>query len=376
MPNVSAPDLPKVPLLEAARVVVTKHRAAPGAAVAAALDERRGEGAFGTLTYAENRAVTVQTLFDLASVTKPMVALLAARLAMSNVLSLDEPLSAFLPDLRDTASAGTSLLRLMSHRAGLEAHLELYAPLVRGEPIDRDEALRTAANARRADCIGEGPAEGFPPIYSDMGYLLLGEALATRAGGSLDDLLEAQLFEPLGARIGSARQLARREPFHERVAPTEVVDFRGGLVTGLVHDENAFAIVRDASAGHAGLFGDARSVRSIGLEILAGLRGEGALFTREALAPLVETRPGGTLRAGFDGRSGETPASGRKLGARTFGHLGFTGTSMWIDPDRAFVGVLLTNRVHPTRENIAIRAARPDAYDAMVDALEGQNPGA
>jgi CubicO group peptidase (beta-lactamase class C family) len=86
-------------------------------------------------------------------------------------------------------------------------------------------------------------------------------------------------------------------------------------------------------------------------------------------------RAGGSLRAGFDGRSGDSPSSGARLGPRTVGHLGFTGTSLWIDPESGFVGVLLTNRVHPTREHTAIRAARPWAYDAMFDTLRGSIDG-
>ena len=152
--------------------------------------------------------------------------------------------------------------------------------------------------------------------------------------------------------------------------------WRGGAVRGAVHDENAWALGGDAACGHAGLFGDARSVLDLGLAVLDALAGRLPSFLDpEDLAPLIRDRPGGSLLAGFDRRSGPTPLSGSRFGPRTFGHLGFTGTSLWIDPDAELVGVLLTNRVHPTRATDAIRRARPAVYDALADAMLGWRRG-
>jgi CubicO group peptidase (beta-lactamase class C family) len=231
-----------------------------------------------------------------------------------------------------------------------------------------ETALTTAADARREGCDGEPPPEGFPPVYSDLGYLLFGAAIAARCGAELDAILEREVVAPLGLCVGSARQLrARDRGFDDSVAPTEVVAWRGGTVRGDVHDENAWAVAGDGTAGHAGLFGDARSVLEIGLAVLDALAGRRPSFLEaDDLAPLVRDRPGGSLLAGFDRRSGAAPTSGSRFGARTFGHLGFTGTSLWIDPDAELVGVLLTNRVHPTRATDAIRRARPAVYDALV----------
>ena len=139
---------------------------------------------------------------------------------------------------------------------------------------------------------------------------------------------------------------------------------------GAVHDENAWALARDAMAGHAGLFGDVASVLELGVAVLDALAGQAPSFLGpDDLEPMLRDRPGGSLLAGFDRRSGPAPASGARFGARTFGHLGFTGTSLWIDPDAERVGVLLTNRVHPTRDTDKIRRARPAVYDALVAAL-------
>ena len=137
-----------------------------------------------------------------------------------------------------------------------------------------------------------------------------------------------------------------------------------------MHDENAFALYADGAAGHAGLFGDAAAVLRFGEAMLRATMLDDGWLGPADVEPLIRPRPGGTLRAGFDGRSDASPSSGARLGPGAFGHLGFTGTSVWIDPDARFVGVLLTNRVHPTRNHIAIREARPVVYDAMFSALE------
>jgi CubicO group peptidase (beta-lactamase class C family) len=314
---------------------------------------------------------TTRTVFDLASVTKPLTALALARLERAGRLHRDERLGDVLPQLARTRSARVPLDLLAAHRAGLDAHLPLYTPLCEGRAVTLEAAFVTAADARREGCEGDPPPEGFAPVYSDMGYLLLGAAIASRGGDDLDRVVAREVTGPLGLGIGSARALRTQEVgFDERVAPTEVVAWRGGVVRGAVHDENAWALVGDASAGHAGLFGEARDVVALGVALLDALAGRlPAFLGPDDLEPLLRDRPGGSLLAGFDRRSGAPPSSGARFGPRTFGHLGFTGTSLWIDPDAELVGVLLTNRVHPTREHIAIRAARPAVYDALADAM-------
>jgi serine-type D-Ala-D-Ala carboxypeptidase len=361
----------------AARLVVDTFGASPCAVVGGAV--RRGgvwsfgAGAAGRLwPDPAAPAASITTIFDLASVTKPVTALALARLARAGVLGRDEALADALPKLAATRSARVPFDLFSAHRAGLEAHLELFAERREGRAVDPAAALVTCADARRDGCVGDPPKEGFPPVYSDLGYLLLGAAIAARGGADLDRVLDREVIAPLGLQLGSARALRARGDFDDRVAPTEIVPFRGGVVRGAVHDENAWAITGDAASGHAGLFGDARSVVELGVAIVDAL-GERRpeWLSPDDLAPLLRWRPGGSLRAGFDQQSGEVPMSGRRFGRKTFGHLGFTGTSLWIDPDSALVGVLLTNRVHPTRAHVAIRRARPAAYDAIAEAMLG-----
>ena len=305
-------------------------------------------------------------LFDLASLTKPMMAVAFAVAGLDRTTTL----GAVCPELRGTASEHVSLELLVSHRAGLMAHIPVYHPLALGQAIDVLHALRTAADSRRDDASGSPPAAGFPPVYSDLGYALAGYALArhvqTRdAGEAIDRLVVSKLG--LLEELGTARDLeARGVDVVARAAPTEEVSWRGGLVRGRVHDENAWALTGAGGSGHAGMFGTVGAVLRFGEAVTDGLLGHGP-FAPHDLGWLVSERPGGTLRAGFDGKSEQGSSAGARFGPRSFGHLGFTGTSVWMDPDASLVAVLLTNRVYPsrTRALVAIKRERPRAHDAL-----------
>jgi CubicO group peptidase (beta-lactamase class C family) len=297
--------------------------------------------------------------FDLASLTKPMTAVAVVRAGIDR----RTPLEQLLPEARGTPSGPLALELFLAHRAGLEAHRALYAPLLEGRTVELAAALREAAGARRPDALGAPPEEGFAPLYSDLGYVLAGAALA-RAIGARDagEAIGRLVLEPLGlgGRAGTIRELEAhgvRGPF----APTETVAWRGGPVVGAVHDENAWALTGRGGSGHAGIFATIDALMAFGEAVLDALDGAGELEW------LVRPRPGGSLRAGFDGKSEEGSSAGSRMGPRAFGHLGFTGTSFWVDPDARAVVALLTNRVCPTREHLAIRAARPTAHDALFD---------
>lgn len=304
--------------------------------------------------------------FDLASLTKPLLAVALAKSGIDRARPLREMLS----EAQGAAASEATLERLLSHRAGLEANLPLYQKLREDDsPHARSQVLRWACDARRGDCTGELPSEGFAPLYSDLGYVLAGEALARAlegedAGAVVRDLV----IEPLGVRLelGTARDLARAGiDVAQRAAPTEIVEWRGGAVRGAVHDENAWMLTGLGGSGHAGIFGTIGGLLAFGKHVLERM---------EELRWTWEPRSGGTLRAGFDGKSPEGSSAGELAGPRTIGHLGFTGTSLWIDPEARVVVALLTNRVFPTRDDSTIRAARPLAHDALTRiALERAN---
>lgn len=380
MPESSLPPPPLVSpwprhLDALAALVVQDLAAAPGASVAVWTSgpggPRYAAGACGHLAPGE-APVTPTSLFDLASVTKPYLALAAARLHRRRPF-LDQPLGAFLQEARGTASEQVPIELFLAHRAGLDGHRPLYAPLLRGAPIDRSAALREAAEARRPGCEGHPPENGFEPVYSDLGYLLVGEAAARCGGSPLPELLHREVLSFSGGTILSARQIHQRG-WIDLTAPTEVADFRGGLVRASVHDENAWAFRGLGVCGHAGLFGDAPSVAALGVLLLDALADRTPAWLRAVdLDPLLRARPGGTLRAGFDGKSDQGSSAGLLFHTSSFGHLGFTGTSLWVDPVRPLVVALLSNRVFPSRAAAAeqIKRARPMVHDAAVCWAEG-----
>ena len=183
--------------------VVTAHNASPCAVIAAAVFRentwKRGIGAFGDVTEG-GPAACPATVFDLASVTKPFTALLVARLARRGIPA-GVPLGTLLEEARGTPTEHISLELLLAHRGGLAGHRPLFAPLLEGREVDRAAALREAANARRKECVGEPPDEGFPPVYSDLGYLLVGEALSRGSGVPLAELVDDEVVSPLWLSI-------------------------------------------------------------------------------------------------------------------------------------------------------------------------------
>jgi CubicO group peptidase (beta-lactamase class C family) len=359
-----------------------KHRvvqsgAAPGATAAVGVYVSGGwrfaGGSAGVQSPVGPNAVDPRTLYDLASLTKPVVACVLARLVRRGVLGWDTPLGDVLPLARESASRQVPLLWLLSHRAGLVAHLPLWElpEASRGDgEVGRSALLLRAADARRDDCAGEPGGDGYAPVYSDLGYILLGAVMELVTREPLDALIQRELLEPLGVQLGSARQWAARlgrPTFLRRVAPTETSLARGA-VHGQVHDENAWLLSSSASSGHAGLFGAALEVARFGAAVLDSARGRrDGWLSRSESEVLLRERPGGSLRAGFDGKAAVGSSAGERFGSAAFGHLGFTGTSLWCEPDAGVVVALLTNRVCPTRQNLKLRALRPALHAALFD---------
>lgn len=294
----------------------------------------------------------MDTFFDLASLTKPMTALAVVWSGMD----LRAPLASYLPEISKCAREKLPLEWFLTHRAGLLPHvrLDLLAP--------RGDELRFAADAVRGDGVLPG-ADGYPPLYSDLAYILVGAALARFTGvPDAGAAIERFVTVPLGldTRLGTARSLGQRDArFRESTAPTEITTERGEIRGG-VHDENAWALTGLGASGHAGMFGTAEGVLRFACEVCE------RAHTDERVSSLIKRREGGAMRAGFDGKSGSASSVGSVLGDETYGHLGFTGTSFWIDPALQVAVVLLTNRVHPSRENMLIRDARPRVHDALA----------
>jgi CubicO group peptidase (beta-lactamase class C family) len=344
-------------------------RAFPGAALAVAYRGRRQILTAGRLSYTDDTApVAPDTIYDLASLTKVIATATAAMLLKDRgLLQLDQQVAAYLLDFAPPFAMATGPLwsareevtvrHLLAHTAGLPAYEKFFLRArKRGHVIEEALALP----------LEEPP--GRKTVYSDVGFILLGEIIERVAQEPFDAFCRREIFEPLGMASTGFNPPAEMQP---RVAPTEQDDlFRKRLIWGEVQDENAW--VMGGVAGHAGLFGTAEDLAAFCQMMLD----EGKATGRQLIQPNTIrefTRPcpaqqGAPRGLGWDKLS-EPSSSGRYFSAASYGHLGFTGTSIWIDPEKDLFVVLLTNRIHPTRANEAIRQIRPALHDAVVEAL-------
>lgn len=308
--------------------------------------------------------VTADTFYDLASLTKPFVATTALRLHQLGRFPLDDTVSKLIPEAEGTSFGERRWDEVLSHRSGLEA----WAPFYESLPAPPgSEAARRCILAELSSRFDE-KAVGMS-VYSDLGYIVAGIALARAARASLERLVTEHVTRRLGIDDAAFYAAVRRdEAWLSRCAPTGASTWRGRDLRGEVHDDNCAAL--GGVAGHAGMFGTAPAVARFGEAWVSGWQGRRGALEEEATRFATAERPGGTHRLGWDGKSDALSAAGSRLGRESFGHLGFTGTSLWCDPRRQLVIVLLTNRVAVSDDNTAIRAFRPEFHDAVVDAFD------
>ncbi len=336
--------------------------------------------------------VTPATLFDLASLTKPVATTtMAALLYERGQLELEAPIIGTIPEFLvdscaevDPRRRDVTFRMLLAHSSGLPAYEKLFL-----QAHSRDELLRAVVTM---------PLSADPGIraeYSDIGFILLAAALERIAAEPLDIFCQRELFGPLAmsnttfnpplrerpkippsaderredaGRAGAPAREKRSAPPHASSSQTRPRStFRDRIIQGEVQDENASVL--GGVAGHAGLFSTAEDLARFAHSMLSGgspiLRAETvAVFTRR------ESRPAGTSRTlGWDTPSAPSQ-SGKYFGSQSYGHLGYTGTSLWIDPDRQLSITLLTNRTWPDCSNQAIKQLRPRFHDAVIEGLK------
>lgn len=328
--------------------------------------------AFGTTELGPGgRPVTPETVYDVASLTKPMAtAALLMQLVGADELELDRPAATLLPELVGPEAGAITLAHLAGHAAGFPAHVKFYEQLRAGDwsgaGSPRDALLHLAATTPRPAPPGQRA------LYSDLGYVLLGFALERATGERLDHLVTSRITGPLGMRRTRYVDLEAAPVDRVDAAPTERCPHRG-LVRGEVHDENAHAA--GGICGHAGLFSTAGDVATFARALLAAAGGR----ARAGFAPEVVRRffataaaAGTSWRLGWDTPSPVpgTSHAGDLWPQGGVGHLGFTGTSLWLDPRGGRYAVLLTNRVHPSREGAGIKDLRRSVMDAVVRSWE------
>jgi len=327
------------------------RKAFPGAVVAVGRrDTVLFERSFGVLGEDDPTRPGPATIYDLASLTKVVgLTTLAMMLVDEHTLDLDAPVTRYVPAF---AAGGDSVTvrQLLTHSSGLAAW----------QPLFREVHSRAEMFAR----VNATPLEARPgtrTAYSDLGAILLTEVVEHLMGHRIDTLLADRVFRPL--RMADTRFLPPAE-LKPRIAPTENDPWRGRVLRGEVHDENAAAM--GGVSGHAGLFSTADDLVKFAQMLL---RGGEALVRPETIAMFTRAQnPSFSSRAlGWDTPSPGSSA-GTKLSTHAFGHTGFTGTSIWIDPEQDLFIILLTNRVHPTRTNEQILRVRPQVADLAAEA--------
>ncbi len=337
----------------------------PGAAnvVREAGGERR-QAAFGVADTATGEAVREDTVFDLASLTKPLCTTLAVlHLVQTGRLSLEERLGDVVEVFSPSDKAGIRIRQLLSHQSGFPAWRPFF------------ESLRCKPAASRGMLLKQMLVDepltyrpGERALYSDLDFMALQIVVETRGGQRLDHYAAWELYRPMGLRDLFFTDTALPPPSRS-FAATEQCPWRGRVVKGHVHDDNAFAL--GGVAGHAGLFGTAVAVADLLDALLDGTKRPqpGQVLDADQLKHFFRRQPPTDWALGFDTPAATGSSSGRHFSARSVGHLGFTGTSFWLDLDREVFVVLLTNRIHPSRFNEGIKVFRPLLHDRIMEAL-------
>jgi CubicO group peptidase (beta-lactamase class C family) len=367
------------------------------------------ERAYGCLDPDVRRRPTrPDSLFDLASLTKLFTATAFMTLVEAGHVALRTPVAEVLPEFAGTRPIGpaedplskatiapdpqfagqevdastVTFWHLLTHTSGLAAWHSLYRE--RGEQeaggagppaaVPLPHQVPPPLRARRIAAIYERYGFAYPPgarvVYSDLGFILLGEAIARLTGDPLETFVRRAVLDPLGLRATTYNPLANGFP-RKRIVPTELCAWRRRRCVGEVHDENSAGL--GGVAGHAGLFSTAAGVATLGQMALdGGVYDRIRLLRPETVAEMVRVQAGGDENPrglGWLQRSPGYSSSGRMFGPRSFGHTGFTGTSLWVDPDRELAIALLTNRVYCGRDAEPIADFRPRLHDAVVEAL-------
>jgi CubicO group peptidase (beta-lactamase class C family) len=347
--------------------VVQRGISAGGYPGASAVIGRRGyaviKRGFGALSWgSDSPAVDEHTIYDLASLTKVVGTTTAVMVLYDEgKIDLDAPVRQYLPAFSGGMKDKVTIRHLLTHRSGLPPGRDLWRSA--HNPAEaREQVLATPLGCRPGDCYE----------YSDLGADVLGFVVETVAGQRMDKFLEKRVYEPLGM---TDTYFLPPASVRWRTAPTEITPPRGYPLKGEVHDENAYAL--GGVAGHAGLFSTAADLSIYAQMLLNGGEYQGVRVIADSTVRLFTHRAAGTRALGWD-TCNNTGSCGSLMGPAAFGHTGFTGTSLWLDPDRDLFVVLLTNRVHaaraqrPAKVIADVRADLADAAElAVVDDPDG-----
>ena len=331
----------------------------PGAVLLFGVDDKiLYNKSFGHYTYDKtSKPISVNSIFDLASVSKVVGTTSAAMILVDEgKLNLDERVIKYLPEFNNNGKEKITIRNLLVHNSGLAAFKKYYDEFSTPEEVVND--------IMNLELTYE---PGTKYVYSDLGMVTLQKVIERITGKSLDDFLEENLFQPLGM---NSTMYNPSNDIKQNCVPTELDDFwRMRLLQGEVHDERAFML--NGVAGHAGLFSTAEDLSKFVRMLLNDGKSNGEkIISKNIISEWTTKQSDQSDRAlGWDTRSEENSSSGKYFSMSSFGHTGYTGTSIWIDKENKLFVILLTNRVHPTRKNRKIIKFRPIIHDAIFQSL-------
>jgi CubicO group peptidase (beta-lactamase class C family) len=331
----------------------------PGAAWVIGGKEPFETGAVGLLG-AGLEAAGEDSLYDLASLTKLFTTLALMRQLEDGLIRLEDRVDYFFPSFRDSPMGGITLFRLLTHTAPLPGGTMLYRYAHTRE--DLLEAIRSTGVRRDVGAL-----------YTCEAFILLGEIASAVDGVGLDELIRARVTSPLGMTETGYNPPAEKIT---RIAPTEFCPQRGAALRGQVHDENARVL--GGVSGNAGIFSTVRDMTRLAAAVLESLEGRGDFLRRPTVLLMTAnlTRGKGENRGLGWMLKGSDSAAGDLMSERSFGHTGFTGTSLWIDPGQGLYAVLLSNRIHPRRDNAGIFRVRHIFHNLTILRYGGGTQGA
>ncbi|WP_051309161.1 serine hydrolase domain-containing protein [Desulfogranum japonicum] len=310
--------------------------------------------------------VTAQTIFDLASLTKPLsTALCIVHLIVDNLLTIETTLADIYPDL-PVSHATITIGQLLAHCSGLPSYRTYFTGY---KPVSSPTHTEILVDSILAEYLENEPGKQI--LYSDLGYILLGDIIERISGKRQAVYFSEKIASPLGLSddlffLHSSCRRSRCD-----FAATELCGWRKRVIQGEVHDENCWFI--GGTAGHAGLFGTIKGVTVLVEKMLASWVGDvhSQALGGEVFTILLQFMYKGSERyIGFDRPTPGASSSGTYFSADSAGHLGFTGTSFWMDPLKNVAVILLTNRVHLSRSNERIKAFRPYFHDMVMEAVQ------
>lgn len=324
--------------------------------------------AYGFANKISQQKMTKHTVFDLASLTKPLAATLAVlKLIEEGKLDLQDKLGTIISQFKNTEKTDISIKNLLLHNSGFPDYRPYYSILSNCKQNERQNALK--------NLLVKEPLTGKPgekTFYSDLGFMVLRWVIENISGYRIDNFVYEKVYKPLDLEnlffidLDSKSKKRKNKIF----AATEFCPWRNMLINGVVHDENAYTM--GGIEGHSGLFGTASDINRLLSQLLFAFHGlsKKSIIDQELVKLFLSRREESERVLGFDTPSLTGSSSGKYFSYNTVGHLGFTGTSFWMDLEQSVIIILLTNRIHTTRNNLKIKDFRPILHDTIMTNLK------